>query len=44
LENAKVVIKAIKDAKPENAKGKFVKAFYVNSTMGPSVEVAVESV
>ena len=44
LENAKVVIKAIKDAKPENAKGKFIKAFYVNSTMGPSVEVAVESV
>ena len=44
LENAKVVIKAIKDAKPENAKGKFVKAFYVNSTMGPSVEAAVESV
>ena len=44
LQNAQVVIKAIKEAKPENAKGKFIKAFYVNSTMGPSVEVAVESV
>jgi len=44
LENAKVVIKAIKDAKPENAKGKYIKAFFVNTTMGPSVEVSSESI
>lgn len=43
IENLKVVIKAIKDAKPENAKGKYIKEFYLNSTMGPSVQVAVES-
>lgn len=44
LENAKLVIKAIKDAKPESAKGKFIKEFYLNTTMGPSVQVAVESI
>ncbi|MBM3590706.1 MAG: 50S ribosomal protein L1 [Alphaproteobacteria bacterium] len=44
LENVRAVIKAIKDAKPENAKGKYIKAFYLNSTMGPSIEVSVESI
>ena len=44
LQNAQAVVKAIKDAKPESSKGKYIKAFYVNSTMGPSIEVAVESV
>jgi large subunit ribosomal protein L1 len=44
LENAKLVIKAIKDAKPDSAKGKFIKEFYLNTTMGPSVQVAVESI
>lgn len=43
LENLKVVLKSIKDAKPENVKGKYIKRFFLNSTMGPSVEVAVES-
>lgn len=43
LENTKAIIKAIKDAKPENAKGKFIKEFYFNSTMGPSVQVATDS-
>lgn len=43
LENAKAVIKAIKDAKPESSKGKFVKEFYLNTTMGPSVQVAIDS-
>lgn len=43
FENAQSVLKAIKDAKPESSKGKFVKEFYLNSTMGPSVQVAVES-
>jgi large subunit ribosomal protein L1 len=43
LENTKAIIKAIKDAKPESSKGKFVKEFYLNTTMGPSVQVAVDS-
>ncbi len=44
LENAQAVIKAIKAAKPEAAKGKFLREFFLSSTMGPSVQVAVESV
>lgn len=43
LENTKAIVKAIKDAKPEGAKGKFIKEFFFNSTMGPSVQVAIES-
>ncbi|MDX2082903.1 MAG: 50S ribosomal protein L1 [Rickettsiales bacterium] len=43
LENTKVVIKAIKDSKPESAKGKFIKEFYLNTTMGKSVQVAIDS-
>jgi large subunit ribosomal protein L1 len=43
LENSQVVIKAIKDSKPEGSKGKFIKEFYLNSTMGPSVKVAIDS-
>jgi large subunit ribosomal protein L1 len=43
LENSKAVIKAIKDSKPESSKGKFIKEFYLNSTMGPSVKVVIDS-
>lgn len=43
FENTQSVLKAIKDAKPESSKGKFVKEFFLNSTMGPSVQVVVES-
>ncbi len=43
LENAKAVIKALKDAKPESSKGKFIKEFYLNTTMGPSVQISVDS-
>lgn len=43
LENTKAVIKAIKEAKPESSKGKFIKEFYLSATMGPSVQVAVDS-
>lgn len=43
LENAQAIAKAIKDSKPESSKGKFIKEFYLNSTMGPSVQVATDS-
>ncbi len=43
LANLKAVIKAIKDAKPEASKGKFIKDFYINSTMGPAIKVATQS-
>ncbi len=43
LVNLKAVIKAIKDAKPETSKGKFIKDFYINSTMGPAIKVATQS-
>lgn len=43
LTNIKAVVKAIKDAKPEGAKGKYIKNFYLSSTMGSSVEVRIDS-
>ncbi len=43
IENIKSIVKAIKDAKPEGSKGKFIKEFYLNTTMGPSVQIAVDS-
>lgn len=43
FENAKVIIKAIKDSRPEGSKGKFIKEFYLNTTMGPSVKVSTDS-
>jgi len=42
-ENAQAIIKVIKDSKPEGAKGKFIKRFYLNTTMGPSVEILTEN-
>jgi large subunit ribosomal protein L1 len=44
VENIKAVVKALKDAKPEGVKGKFIKKFYISTTMGSSVEVPVEAV
>lgn len=43
VENAQAIIKVIKDSKPESAKGKFIKRFYLNTTMGRSVEIAAEN-
>lgn len=43
LENLQSVIKAIKDAKPEGSKGKFIKEFYINTTMGQSIQVDTAS-
>ncbi len=44
LENITAVVKVIKESKPESSKGKFIRSFYINSTMGPSVEVVAESI
>jgi len=44
LENTQAIIKAIKDSKPEGAKGKFIKGFFVSTTMGPSVQVSTDSI
>lgn len=42
-ENSQAILKAIRDSKPEGSKGKFIKEFYLSATMGPSVQVAVDS-
>ena len=44
LENVQSAVKAIKSSKPESSKGKFIRELYLSSTMGPSVQVAIESV
>lgn len=43
LSNLQAIVKSIKEAKPEGVKGKYIKNFYLNTTMGDSVEVAVDS-
>ena len=40
LENARALIDAVNKAKPPAAKGKYVKAIHMASTMGPSVTVS----
>jgi large subunit ribosomal protein L1 len=40
-ENAKVLMEAVQKAKPSAAKGKYVKAIHLASSMGPSVSVAL---
>lgn len=44
VQNIEAVVRAIKESKPESAKGKYIKAFYISSTMGPSIEVLSESI
>jgi large subunit ribosomal protein L1 len=39
LENSKTLIDAILKAKPQTSKGRYVKASYVGSTMGPGVKL-----
>jgi large subunit ribosomal protein L1 len=39
LENSKTLIDAIMKAKPQTSKGRYVKASYVGSTMGPGVKL-----
>jgi large subunit ribosomal protein L1 len=43
ITNIKAIVRSIKDSKPEASKGKYIKNFYINSTMGPAVKVGVES-
>lgn len=44
LANAKVFIGAVTKAKPSGAKGNYMKAIYLSSTMGPSVKVDLASI
>lgn len=39
VENAKVLIDAIIKAKPQSAKGQYIKNIYISSTMGPGLEL-----
>jgi len=41
IENAKALMDAVQKAKPSAAKGKYVKAIHMASTMGPSVPVSL---
>ena len=42
VNNIRAVITALKEAKPEGAKGKFIKNIFLTSTMGPSFIVNVD--
>lgn len=42
LSNIKAVISALKDAKPEGSKGKYMKNIYLTSTMGPSFMISMD--
>ena len=42
LNNIKTVITALKDAKPEGTKGKYIKNIYITSTMGPSFLISMD--
>jgi len=39
LENAKTVIEAINKAKPQTAKGQYIKSAFISSTMGPGLKL-----
>ena len=43
-ENAKVVIKAIADAKPSSVKGVYLQKISMTTTMGPSISIALSEV
>ena len=42
LNNIKAVVAALKDVKPESAKGKYIKNIFLTSTMGPSFMVSMD--
>ena len=43
VQNISATLRAILDLKPEASKGKFIKKLFVNTTMGKSFEVDVNS-
>lgn len=43
LENAKVVVKAVQDAKPQTSKGEYLKSATLTTTQGPGIRLAVGS-
>lgn len=42
LNNIKAVVTALRDAKPEGVKGKYIKNIYLTSTMGPSFMISMD--
>jgi len=42
--NIKAIVNAVKEAKPEVIKGKYIKSVYLSTTMGPSVALNIDSV
>ena len=42
VNNIKAVISALKEAKPEGVKGKYIKNIYLTSTMGPSFVISID--
>jgi large subunit ribosomal protein L1 len=44
VENATTVISSVLKAKPSAAKGKYLKAVYVSSTMGPGIALDTSAV
>ena len=44
ISNINSVVKAVKDAKPEGSKGKYIRNFYINSTMGSAIKINPESI
>jgi len=44
IENVETILKAVKDSRPESTKGKFIKEFFLSTTMGPSVQIDVSSI
>ena len=43
-ENVETILKAVKESRPESTKGKFIKEFFLSTTMGPSVQIDVSSI
>ena len=44
MKNISFLIEEVKKKKPENSKGIFIKKFFINSTMGPGLQVDPTSV
>jgi large subunit ribosomal protein L1 len=44
LQNVQAVLASVKSAKPASVKGTYVKAVYLSTTMGPSIQVATSEV